>query len=97
MTAMAEVTVAEQANGTFRVDVRAGRVATSHVVTIPAGHRGALGCDDVPAGELVRASIAFLLEHEPPNSILRRFRLDQIADYFPEFPTEIATRLHAKS
>jgi hypothetical protein len=46
---------------------------------------------------LVRASIAFLLEHEPPTSILRRFRLDQIADYFPEFPTEIATRLHAKS
>ncbi len=39
--------------------------------------------------ELVAASFDFLLEREPPGAILRRFRLRQIQDYFPEFGSQI--------
>ncbi len=34
---------------------------------------------------LVERSFQFLLEREPPSSILRRFELSTIERYFPEF------------
>jgi hypothetical protein len=58
-------------------------------VRVPAGLPHALGCADVPGVELVRASFAFLLEREPPSSILRNFSLEQIGDYFPEYPDSV--------
>ena len=33
----------------------------------------------------VRRAFEFLLEREPPSSILRRFALEDIGSYFPEF------------
>ena len=39
--------------------------------------------------ELVRRSFEFLLERESPRSILRRFDLDAIQGYFPEYDREI--------
>jgi hypothetical protein len=36
-------------------------------------------------GATVRRAFEFLLEREPPSSILRRFALEDIANYFPEF------------
>ena len=43
--------------------------------------------------ELVAASFRFLLEHEPPGSILAQFSLSAIERYFPEFRSEIRTYL----
>ena len=43
--------------------------------------------------DLVRASIAFLLEREPRESILREFDLSAIARYFPEYEVVITRRL----
>jgi hypothetical protein len=48
------------------------------------------GADDE---NLVRESFVFLLEREPPSSILKRFSLDVISGYFPEYPEEIRRRL----
>ncbi len=39
--------------------------------------------------DLVARSFAFLLEREPPGSILRRFDLSAIERYFPEYDQEI--------
>jgi hypothetical protein len=74
--------------------VHSQKTATTHIVSVPAGYPTALGRDQVTPEELVRASFLFLLEHEPATSILRRFSLDQIADYFPDYPHEIGRRLH---
>ena len=41
---------------------------------------------------LVTASFAFLLEREPPESILRSFDLTDIGRYFPEYESEIRGR-----
>lgn len=40
--------------------------------------------------ELVRKSFEFLLEREGPESILRRFSLPIISQYFPEYETAIS-------
>jgi hypothetical protein len=41
---------------------------------------------------LVEASFSFLLEREPPQSILRSFDLTDISRYFPEFESTIRER-----
>ena len=80
-----------QPDGSFTVTVTVGtgRGATRHVVEVPQGLPAALGCQHVEEEELVRASFGFLLEREPATSILRRFSLSQISDYFPEYADEI--------
>jgi hypothetical protein len=35
--------------------------------------------------DLVRRSLEFLLEREPPQSILKEFKLSDIERYFPEY------------
>jgi len=87
---MAPMTVTRQANGTFHVQTPAG---TSHQVSVPAGYPASLGCGHVDPGELVRTSFEFLLEREPATSILRKFSLDVISQYFPGYPAEVRARL----
>ena len=41
--------------------------------------------------ELIKKSFEFLLEREPKESILSRFNLRIIKQYFPEFEEEIRT------
>ena len=86
---MAEVTVDEQSDGRFTVTVTDGPVRTTHTVRVPAGLPDRLGAAHVPVAELVRGSFSFLLEREPPTSILKTFSLDQIGDYFPDYPETI--------
>ena len=62
----------------------AGR--TEHEVTAPPESvRRAAARDDEAAEETIRRTFAFLLDREPPESILRRFSLDDVARYFPDF------------
>ena len=71
------------------------RAISEHAVTVGAGElrRLAPGADEPTA--LVRASFEFLLEREPPSSILRTFEIDVIARYFPVYESEIRRRLGA--
>ena len=86
--------VTRRADGAFDVQVVGeGGTATRHVVTVPAGMPAALGLDGLDIADLVRASFAFLLEHEPATSILRSFSLDVIGSYFPEYTREMTERL----
>jgi hypothetical protein len=90
---MAEVSVEEQADGTYTVAVNNGSATTTHTVRVPAGLADTLGCAHVSGTELIRCSFAFLLERESPTSILRDFSLEQISDYFPEYPRKIRAML----
>jgi hypothetical protein len=60
---------------------------------VPAGFPSSLGCSYIAPEELVRTSFEFLLEREPASSILRKFSLDVISRYFPDYPAEIHARL----
>jgi hypothetical protein len=91
---MAEIRVIPGEDG-FDVDVTDGGAATSYRVTIPQGYLDELGVTDVAPEAAVRESFAFLLEREPPTSILPEFSLDVIARYFPEYVRELPRRLGA--
>jgi hypothetical protein len=41
--------------------------------------------------DLLKRSFEFLLEREPPQSILRKFALPDIERYFPDYPKAIRT------
>jgi bifunctional DNA-binding transcriptional regulator/antitoxin component of YhaV-PrlF toxin-antitoxin module len=82
-------------DGTFHVEVHDGAITTSHTVTVPPDLTEALGFAPGDETVLVRKSFEFLLEREPATSILRRFSLDVIGDYFPEYRTEMARRASA--
>jgi hypothetical protein len=66
---------------------------TSHRVWVPPSILTDLGLSEAQEPVLVRASMAYLLEREPPSSILPQFGLDEIARFFPNYPTEIGTLL----
>jgi len=84
--------VTAEGDGTFHVEVRDGAVTTAHTVTVPPDLPQALGWAPGREGALVEQSFRFLLEREPATSILRRFSLEVIGDYFPEYRGEMHTR-----
>jgi hypothetical protein len=77
----------------FDVHVDDGGMSTSHRVHVPARLLDELGLADADRELVVRESFAFLLEREPPSSILSEFSLDVIPRYFPEYYDELRRRL----
>lgn len=77
------------------VRVRDEGSASEHEVVVdeidlPAALDGAETAD---VERLVERTFEFLLEREPKGSILRRFELPVVAQYFPEYHHEIHRRL----
>lgn len=77
----------------FTVEVGKGPSSTNHKVTVNKEDLKRLSPGNITAAELVEESFKFLLEREPKGSILTRFNLTVIGDYFPEFEDEITNRL----
>lgn len=88
---MASIDVTRTDEGRFRVEVDDGSRSV-HEVSVSAEEAERFGAGAAPE-RLVEESFRFLLEREPASSILRRFGLSVIADYFPEYPQEIRRRL----
>lgn len=79
-------------SSTFEVTV-AKRVTTRHEVTLALRYYQKLTGGRVPEDMLMRRSFEFLLAREPNTSILERFDLQVIADYFPEYERRIREML----
>jgi hypothetical protein len=73
------------------VSVEEGGERSRHAVVVSAADAQRWGGGDEPAEveDLVRRSFEFLLEREPPGSILREFDLSVIQRYFPEYEARI--------
>jgi hypothetical protein len=69
------------------------RSETRHCVRVSRANLTRLAPGASDPVSLVEASFAFLLEHEPKESILRDFDLSVIARYFPDYEREIGHRL----
>lgn len=67
--------------------------ATEHEVTVTSSDVAGIAPPGTPVETVVQASFAFLLEREPPESILHRFELPVIGSYFPEYAAEVRRRL----
>lgn len=97
MTDPTVVSVAKEGESAFRVEVQGSRVSTTHGVEVPEGFADELGWGKAREADLVQASFAFLLEREPPTSILRHFSLDVIGNYFPEYRSEMQQRSRSET
>ena len=77
------------------VTIDDGRGASEHEVTVGTDDADALAAAADPADveRLVYETVAFLLEREPKESILRAFDITVVSRYFPEFEAEIRSRL----
>jgi len=71
-----------------------GRGRTSHEVRVRPATLARLDPDATDSTPLVTAAFAFLLDHEPPESILRTFDLEMIARYFPDWESAVRRRLN---
>jgi hypothetical protein len=93
---MADVDVQGEATAEgwrFTVTVAEGGGQTRHTVTLDRATHERLTGGAVPPEALVRASFAFLLDHEPKESILRAFDLPIIGRYFPRYEADVRRRL----
>lgn len=89
---MTAITVKTLDASTFEVTVDA-RSPTTHLVTVTADYAHKLTGGQMATEMLVSCSFKFLLEREPNTSILRRFDLQVIGRYFPEYEQVIAKQL----
>jgi hypothetical protein len=89
---MASITIAHQDGNVFTVVVQEGNSSTSHQVTVWPSDVERYAPGATPE-QLLEASFRFLLEREPKESILRRFELPVIEQYFADYPRVIASRL----
>ena len=72
----------------FKVTV-SGSVATQHEVTVTDIAYNHLTNGGATKEELLDFSFKFLLEREPNTSILSKFEITVISQYFPEYETEL--------
>jgi hypothetical protein len=89
---MPTVSVKKLDDSTFEVMVQ-GRTSTTHIVTVQPHYAAKLCGGKAPVEQLVSRSFDFLLAREQNTSILRRFDLPVIAQYFPEYEHEIIKML----
>jgi hypothetical protein len=87
------ITVTPMEPDWFAVQLEEGDATTSHRVHVPTPLLDDLGLAGVDRERIVRESFAFLLEREPPSSILGEFSLDDVPRYFPEYYDELRSRL----
>lgn len=85
---MAEVEVQHLEGDRYAVTIEERDTKSVHEVTASQKQAGLL-CDDCEPAKLVEASMQFLLDREPKESIMTSFDLDVIARFFPEYPTAI--------
>jgi hypothetical protein len=85
------ISVRKIANDQFEVLV-SGPTATKHEVTLRDKDKIGLAGEGVTAEQLIEESFRFLLDREPNTSILGRFDLPVIGQYFPEYAAEMQRR-----
>lgn len=73
----------------FSVVVEEGDTKTEHIVSLDDEYYKDLTQRKISKEELIRKSFEFLLEREAKESILSRFNLKIINNYFSEFEKEI--------
>ncbi|HET7029658.1 MAG TPA: hypothetical protein VFI34_04035 [Candidatus Limnocylindrales bacterium] len=79
---------------TCTVTLREGGLEIStHRVRVQADDLQRLALDASEPSRLVQESFRFLLEHEPPQMILRVFDLADIGRYCPEYEPDIRRRM----
>jgi hypothetical protein len=83
---MPEVSARAVGEREFEVGATVGGAGHTWRVRVPEELSARVGAD--PA-EVARATIAFLLDREPPGSIMASFDCTVVPPYFPEYDAEL--------
>ena len=76
----------------FRVIVTMNTTTTEHLVDLQQEYFDTLDCKKMSPEVLIEKSFEFLLEREPNTSILQKFNLEVISQYFPEYEKTICSQ-----
>lgn len=79
--------------GRAGVQISEGSRLLSYVVTVPQEVVDELDLGETETVDIVRATINFLLERDPPTAIMKEFSIDVVPRFFPEFYEELTARL----
>jgi hypothetical protein len=88
-----DISISALEPGRFAVTLVQAGTSTDHRVTVPKSMLGDPQLGAVDPEVIVRQSMEFLLEREPPTSILREFSLDVIPRYFGDYDADLRRRL----
>ena len=83
------IKVKKKSEHKFIVTVEEKGTRTQHTVSLDDEYYQKLTQGRMTKEELIRDSFEFLLEREPKESILSKFNLKVISQYFPEFEQKI--------
>jgi len=83
------IEVKKKSDQEFLVAVVERDTKTEHEVTLDEEYYQILTDGEMTKEELIKRSFEFLLEREPKESILSKFDLKIIKNYFPEYEEKI--------
>ena len=83
---MTSITASCDPDGRCQVVVEERGRTFRYTVAVPPELTGRLGAE--PAA-VARATLAFLLDREPPTAIMREFDPDVVRGYFPEYDEKL--------
>ena len=89
---MAIIQVQKTGFETYWVKVEATSM-TTHTINLNDAYCEKLTGGQVSPETLIKKSFEFLLEHENNSTILSRFELSEIGQYFPQYEQDIVKRL----
>jgi uncharacterized protein (DUF1786 family) len=87
---MAEIVTRAVDEGLYEAEVTQDGGHYAYQVSVPDDLVERTGAE--PAA-IVRATLAFLLDREPPTSIMRRFDCSVVPGFFPEYEAELPNYL----
>lgn len=83
------IEVKKKSNQEFVVNIKDKSTSTEHEVTLDEEYYQILTDGEMTREELIKRSFEFLLERESKESILSKFNLKIIKNYFPEYEEKI--------
>lgn len=90
---MPQITIVRKSESEYVVTLVEENSHTVHLVTVTPTELARYAPEGTAPERLVEVSFEFLLQREPKESILRRFDLQVIERYFPEYPSELRRML----
>lgn len=78
----------------YMVTIKEENNSSEHLVTLDDEYYRELTDEKISKDTLIKRSFEFLLKREPKESILSKFDLRIINNYFPEYENEIKNNLN---